>query len=62
MGFCSFSLLVGFFMIIICNLMLSVSLFHFGHAEAGAFGHCFLGTARGGRHSIVHETSGQLVF
>lgn len=34
-------------MIIICNLMFNVSVFHFGHAEAEAFGDCFLGTARG---------------
>lgn len=44
--FCSCSVVVVF-MIIVCNLILAVSLFHFGHTEAEAFGDCLLGSARG---------------
>lgn len=65
-GFCSCSLVVVFFMIVVCNLMLAVSLFHFGHTEAEAFGDCLLGSARG-RKPFYHlqymeHLDSQLVF
>lgn len=42
----------GFFINIICNLMLCV-IFYFGYAEAESFRECLLGIAVGGIHCLL---------